>query len=458
MPETPTEIEIPSKLVQFDIGHPRFEALIEPDSAFWSLVEKGRSASIQSDPELISQIRASLDSFDREMRRLRFELTPSAVYFNPTERCNLNCTYCYLPEQIRRHGLHMPKDDLFRALEMLLEFFHQNMAEGHKPQVIFHGSEPMLNKESVFAAIERFGDQFIFGIQTNGTLLDDEAIEFITGNRVSLGLSLDGPSAQITDRTRHTFSGLSVHDRVLDAMERLRGYQNYSVITTVTTENLAHLSEIVELFHSMEVPTCMLNQVRCTMPGSRELRPEDEPFADRYIRALERTHQLYLESGRKLVVANFANILLSIVAPTARRLMCDISPCGGGRCFFAIDARGEIFPCSEFIGLKDFGGGNIFNSGLESCLYTESFKSVTGRMIEKIEECDTCPVRHFCGAPCPAEAHQIHGTIDSRGAFCDFYKSQAKYAFRLIADGIENDFLWDDWDKGLPTVFEMSID
>ena len=43
----------------------------------------------------------------RRCRRLRFGLKPSAVYFNPTERCNLNCTYCYIPEDMRRNGQHM---------------------------------------------------------------------------------------------------------------------------------------------------------------------------------------------------------------------------------------------------------------------------------------------------------------------------------------------------------------
>jgi uncharacterized protein len=50
------------------------------------------------------------------------------------------------------------------------------------------------------------------------------------------------------------------------------------------------------------------------------------------------------------MVANFANILIGILAPTARRLMCDISPCGGGRAFFALAADGGLYPCSEFIG------------------------------------------------------------------------------------------------------------
>ncbi len=39
-------------------------------------------------------------AFVQEMGVLRFGLKPSAVYFNPAERCNLNCDYCYIPEII----------------------------------------------------------------------------------------------------------------------------------------------------------------------------------------------------------------------------------------------------------------------------------------------------------------------------------------------------------------------
>ena len=447
-----------NRLVTFDIGHPEYEALLEPQSAFWTLVEKGRSARLSSDTDFLGRVAESRPAFSAELEHLRFGLTPSAVYFNPTERCNLNCTYCYLPERMRRGGNHMSRERLFEALETLLGFFRTQMPPDSQPQLIFHGSEPMLNRENVFAAIDRFKDDYIFGIQTNGTLLDDDAIEFITSRGISLGLSLDGPTPEVTDRTRHTFNGRGIHNRVLESMEKLRGYQNYSVITTVTTQNLQHLNEMVELFHSMEVPTCMLNQVRCTLPGGLEVRPDDATFSRAYLKALERTHELYRESGRKLVVANFANIILAVVAPTARRLMCDISPCGGGRCFFAVDAKGDLFPCSEFIGLPSFRGGNLFDGDLETSFETEAFKSVTTRKIEEIGECGTCPVRHFCGAPCPAEAHELNGVMESKGAFCDFYKDQVRYVMRLIADGRESDFLWDGWDEGMPMVFQMEMD
>jgi len=167
-------------LVPIDIGHAVYTAVVEPDTAFWSLVRKDQLADVLADPVFVKQVHDRSGDFAAEMDALRFGLVPSAVYFNPTERCNLNCTYCYLPEGMRRNGEHMSKECLFEALETLLAFFRKTMPVGDLPQVIFHGAEPMLNRAAIFAAIDHFADDFIFGVQTNGTLLDAEAIEFLT--------------------------------------------------------------------------------------------------------------------------------------------------------------------------------------------------------------------------------------------------------------------------------------
>jgi uncharacterized protein len=314
-----------------------------------------------------------------------------------------------------------------------------------------------MNRDAVFAAIDAFAGDFIFGLQTNGTLLDDRAVSFLTARNVSIGLSLDGPSAGITDATRRTWSSRSVHDRVLAAMDRLRGYGPWSVITTCTTENLPYLTAMVELFHAREVPTCMLNAVRCTLPGARAVRPDDGAMTRAFFAALDCTHELYRDSGRKLVVANFANILIAILAPTARRLMCDISPCGAGRAFFALSADGNLYPCSEFIGLPRFNGGQLLaDGGIDAALTSDAFRSVSGRNVDTFSPCDECAIRHFCGSPCPAEAHEMNGGMGGTGAFCAFYREQVNYALRLIADGKANDYLWSGWDDGTETLFDLA--
>ncbi|MBY0431113.1 MAG: peptide-modifying radical SAM enzyme CbpB, partial [Rhodospirillales bacterium] len=354
------------------------------DTAFWALVRKESLADALSGGELLEAYRAKADEFSREMDMLRFRLKPSAVYFNPTERCNLNCTYCYIPEAMRREGEQMDEKAVLAALDRLHAYFRRHVPEDRLPQVIFHGAEPLLSRKAVFAGIEAFAGRFRFGVQTNATLLDEEAISFLTGHGVGIGLSLDGPDSVIADRTRSNWGGTGVFGKVVEAIERLKGYPAFNVICTMTSENLPYLVEMVEFFHAHEVPACMLNVLRCTLPGARTIRAEDAPLANAYIAALERSCQLYRETGRKLVVANFANILISILAPTARRLMCDISPCGGGRSFFALAPNGDLFPCSEFIGLPTFNGGNLFRDDIDAVLDSPAFKLVTGRKVEDV--------------------------------------------------------------------------
>jgi uncharacterized protein len=440
-------------LMPIDIGHPEYSCLIEPDTAFWALVRKEKLVDALSSQKFLKALERKASAFMKEMDILRFSQKPSAVYFNPTERCNLNCPYCYIPEKMRKNGRHMTEDSLIEALGILKRHFTTTLPKGTLPQVIFHGAEPLLNRKAVFAGMEMYERDFLFGIQTNAAMLDDEAIKFLTERGVSIGLSLDSATPLVADRTRKGWKGESVFGNVVDAMERLRGYPNWSVICTITTGNVRHLTSVVEFFHEMEAPSCMLNVVRCTLKPSRRTRPSDEEASRHYIKALDRTHELFMETGRKMPVANFANILLSILAPTARRLMCDISPCGGGRCFFAVAPGGEMFPCSEFIGLDKFKGGNIFKDDIGAALKSKAFGLVTTRKVEDVEYCADCAIRHFCGSPCPAEAHEMNGSMKKRGAFCEFYEEQARYAFRLIADGKAEAYLWDGWKEGTRTAF-----
>ena len=437
-----------------DIKHSEYIGLVDPDTAFWALIKKDKIKKALTDRSFINRYQKKARDFSAEMKMLRFNLLPSAVYFNPTEKCNLNCSYCYIPSSIRKNGKDMPEKKIIKSLGILKKYFKKTV-KGRLPQVVFHGSEPMLNRDAVFTAIDKYKGSFLFGVQTNGTLMDDEAIKFLTSRGVSIGLSLDGHMKHIADGVRKTWAGSGVSEKVIDTIAKLKGYENYSIICTVTKQNMKFLPDIVSYFHSLGVPYCMLNPIRCTLKKSRNLKPQDDKMAYYYLKALDRSYELYWKTRRKIVIANFANVLVSIIAPTARRLMCDISPCGGGRCFFALSAKGDMFPCSEFIGISEFCGGNIFRDKIEHALKTPPFKKVTTRKVEDITPCYKCGIRHFCGAPCPAEAHELNGDVNSPGAFCELYEEQARYAMRLIADNKEEAYLWDDWDSGTST-FKLS--
>lgn len=438
-----------------DIQHPDYMAAIQADTAFWTLVKKENLAQTLTNREISLKLTRYSKEMADEMKSLRFGLTPSAVYFNPTEQCNLNCAYCYIPKEIRKDGKSMSWEKMKDSLQIFKDYFSTTVPSDRKPQIVFHGSEPLLNKEAIFKAIETYTNNFEFGIQTNATLLENGDIPFLLSHKVVIGISLDGHTSLIADRCRRDWAGNGVFKKVLKVLEMCQNYPFFNVICTVTNENVKSLVRIIEFFHKHKVENCLLNQVRCTLEGGIRSKPADMDMAKMFIKALDRSYELYRETGRKIIVANLANILLSIVAPSARRLMCDISPCGGGRCFFAVSAEGDVYPCSEFIGLSKFKGGNLFKDDLSMILKSEPFNLVTNRRVEDIIPCKNCAIKHFCGAPCPAEAYQLHGAMENIGAFCEFYEHQVRYAFRLIADKKESAYLWDNWDKGTNEVFKF---
>jgi len=439
-----------------DIGLSDKVAVIEPDTAFWAVVEKNNIEKALSGEAVLEFEKREVE-FKKEMDYLRFGLVPSAVYFNPTERCNFNCTYCYLPEDMRREGKIMTKEEISTSLLHLRDFFYEDIGiKGTKPQIIFHGSEPLLAKDAIFSAIEEYRDDFLFGIQTNGTLLEDKDIDFIREHNVGIGVSLDAPRKEVSDKIRKNWAGEGAFSKIVDVIDKLSSYPGFNVISTVTKINVAYLPEMIDFCDEHNVHMIMLNPVRCTQKGGQQLKPDDEELSHYFLKALDRIYEIYREKGKKIIVTNFTNIMAAICGPTTRRLMCDISPCGGGRCFFAMSAHGNIFPCSEFIGFPEFSGGNIFKNKISDALSSIPFKKVTGRKVENIDPCRRCAIRHFCGAPCPAEVYSFYGEINSPSPYCSFYEELIRYAFRLIAAGKHELYLWDDWEDETVETFRLA--
>jgi uncharacterized protein len=104
-----------------DVGE--WYALIEPESMFWALVAKDRDLGQALREEVLPMYYQHAESMRKELHQFRFEERFSAVYFNPTGRCNANCRYCYLPDDLRDQGHHMTYEEVSLALDNLHEFF-----------------------------------------------------------------------------------------------------------------------------------------------------------------------------------------------------------------------------------------------------------------------------------------------------------------------------------------------
>ena len=411
-------------------------AVIDPGNVFWAIHKNNAGKYSVIPREALSLYNRVKNKLDAEMEDFRFSAQLTAVYIDPTDRCNSHCPYCYVPADIRKNGTQMTKEQLFKSLDKILEYFSATGSK-KKPVIIFHASEPLLAKDIVFAAIKEYSHKFKFGLQTNATLLTEHDVAFLKAERVGVGISLDAATAVINNRTRPTTKGKGNFEQAVKAIEWFDGYPGLNVISTMTKFNITGLSTLVKFLHRKKVPCVLFNPMRLTQKYSLSVKPDESQMTTNFLKAVDTAIRLTRESDHEIIVANFTNIILSIIAPEARRMMCDISPCGGGRCFLTVTASGEMVPCGEFIALKGFSGGNILNgAGIKEAMVSKPFQQIRSRFVEKIDECNSCSYRNICGAPCPAEL-EARGGMYQKAVFCEFYKATIDHAFRLIAEGKE---------------------
>lgn len=428
-----------------------FQALLDADNLFWALLPDNGKEEIlipEKTLELYSMFNKTLT---KEIKDFRFGQELTAIYIDPTDACNANCKYCYIPQNIKQRGMSLSAKELDRILKKIAAY---SKDKGRKQVIIFHASEPLIVKDMLFKAIQKYNKTFKFGIQTNGILLEKKDVDFLIKNRVGVGISLDSVSPYVHGSVRP--SAAKDHGKVVRAIEWFNGYEGLNVITTITQLNVKELPDIVRFLHKKRVPCVLMNPVRLTQKASRSIKPDEKLMTKYFLKAVDTALSLSQKTTQKIIIGNFTNTILAIIAPEARRLMCDISPCGGGRCFFTITATGDVIPCGEFIGLKDFYSGNILKDGIEDVMASRPFKKIQSRITENIKECGICKYRNLCGAPCPAELHSL-GNMHQKAVFCEFYKSVIAHAFKLIKENKIIHLLRAASLKGLEYKYDFSV-
>lgn len=116
------------------------------------------------------------------------------VILNLTQRCNLNCRYCFETKQSRskdKISFMLAKDKIRNYLEMNDEF--DNII------IDFFGGEPFLEFPLIQKIVEwikskKWKKKFFFLIETNGTILSEDIKSWLKENKqfITVGVSFDG--------------------------------------------------------------------------------------------------------------------------------------------------------------------------------------------------------------------------------------------------------------------------
>ena len=348
--------------------------------------------------------------------------------------CNLRCGYCFAGTgDFGGYRAMMSKE----TAEKAVEFAIAGSKMRHNLELDLFGGEPLLNPEVVKHVINyvrrrefETGKNIKLTLTTNGTLLNDDIIQFLNDNRVMLVLSLDGKK-ETHDNMRPFPNKTGSYDAAVRGFKKViesRNGKNYYLRGTYTHFN-PHFAE---------------DTLDMTKIG-KELSVEpvvgiDEPYvlteAD-----LPVLYEEYDKLAKEMIARekagkgfNFFHFMIDLTGGPC--VYKRLSGCGSGTEYLAVTPWGDLYPCHQFVGEEKYLMGNV-DDGITRPDIREEFKECN---VYSKEKCRNCFAKFYCSGGCAANSYKFHGSInDAYDVSCELERKRVECAIMIKAAQAEKD-------------------
>lgn len=312
---------------------------------------------------------------------------------------------------------------------MLEQYIRQLCSQDQEEIVIaWQGGEPTLMgldfyKQSI-AYVDKYrkpGQRFLYTIQTNGVLLDDDWCAFFKEHQFLVGLSVDGPK-KMHDEYRVDKEGAGSFDRVMRGWELLkRHHVDCNILCTVHAANVGYPLEVYRFFRD-ELEAGYLQFIPIVERTTEELLPianlgwGQRPGAKRplYVQSGEfvtdrsvdaREYGLFLiamydewvrQDVGKVFVQTFDVALGSWLG---QHNLCIFSPvCGSS---VALEHNGDLYSCDHYVE-PGYRLGSITGEKLLRLMASpQQHKFGQNKKDNLPRFCRDCEVLFACHGECP---------------------------------------------------------
>jgi uncharacterized protein len=318
--------------------------------------------------------------------------------------CNLGCRYCYYLEKEHLY----PEGESFRMPDEVLEEYIVQHIDASPETVIrfsWHGGEPTVLGLDYFRKVVELqrrhlppGRRIVNGIQTNGTLLDEDWCRFLAAEGFAVGLSLDGPQ-EMHDRFRVTKDGGPTYEQTLRGYKLLREHGVYTdILCVVNAHNVRFPLQVYRFFKQIDAQyISFLPMVEPQLEAEGGVDPltvPPEAWGEFLCTVFDewRDHdigrvkvQIFEEATRTAFDQEHS---LCIFRPT-----CGDIP--------VVEHNGDFYSCDHYVD-EEHLLGNITETHLVDLLESPAQRAFGEAKVEALPRyCLECGVRSMCNGECP---------------------------------------------------------
>lgn len=365
-----------------------------------------------------------------------------SAFLNVTNACNLACRYCF----VEQHPNYMT----FDVAKNAVDFLQKNAAEcGATPSITFFGGEPMICWESVVKPIisyirREYGNNYSMSMTTNGTLLNEDILKFLSDNGVSIMVSIDGDK-KTQDFNRPFHSGAGSFNRIEPILKKYLAYNPNatfrSTLIPETCENIfdnAMFAEKLGFTNFFIIPNVFQDWSNADREKAETaFHKYTEHFIASYLNDRTPISCTPIENGLRDIVS----INNAIESRICQGCNTAYQKCGlGSSTFASVDYAGNVYACQEMCSCKGdsdpFYIGNIY-SGIDDSMRLKLIgtfdpKSRAG------SDCEHCKLNRICDSGCVANNYMWGGSVNSvSDVYCwwmQFILNEAIYVMNTLGN------------------------
>jgi uncharacterized protein len=318
--------------------------------------------------------------------------------------CNLRCSYCYYNcFAVNCGGTGVPVMDS----GTLETFTRQNIeaSSGNLVNFSWHGGEPTLAGIDFYrraVALQKKhappGTVIVNGIQTNGTLIDNDWCQFLAKENFTVGISIDG-TMELHDFHRKTTDGSGSFNTAVSAFHLLRKYGlSPEILCVVSDHNAGFPLEIYRSFREMGaawmtfLPLVVRDNARDAGVSPASVRPE---MFGEFLCAI---FDEWVENDIGRIKIQIIEEATRVAFDQEHTLCIFKRECGGVP---VVERNGDFYSCDHFVN-EDNHIGNILTISLAELL--ESDRQIAfgkAKWTTLPQYCIECEVLAMCNGECP---------------------------------------------------------
>jgi uncharacterized protein len=337
-----------------------------------------------------------------EMKKKEREFQVFAKPVGPV--CNLNCTYCYY---LGKKNLY-PKEELFRMPDDLLEKYVVQLIKATTDKTInfsWHGGEPLIAGVDFFKKAVGFqkkhkpaGSTIINGIQTNGTLLNDEWSRFFSTEKFNVGISIDGPS-ELHNLHRRSNDDNNTFFNTIKGYKLLQKHGVLpEILCVVNSYNVKHPLRVYNLFKELGAEYISFLPLVKPEPESLSGVNKDSVPSEEFGIFLNTIFDEWVDKDiGKIKVQIFEEACR--LAFNQDHTLCIFKPeCGGVP---VVEHNGDFYSCDHYVDSNHLLG-NLRDHSLSYYLDCDRQKEFgIAKLLHLPKYCIYCEVKPMCNGECP---------------------------------------------------------